>query len=136
MKVGYLLFIAKAKKLIKWVSRESDTYGYDIKSVNPDMTPRYIEVKATQRNVGNMDFFYTENEFETAKKFGKDYYLYIVFEILTSHPKVWVIRNPFDDGVGINMKPVKYKNVLHTHAHCRAIKSYCIVQLSFIIFKN
>lgn len=32
------------------------------------------------------------------------------------------------------MKPVKYKNVLHTHAHCRAIKSYCIFQLSFNYF--
>ncbi len=38
---------AKAKKLIKWASRESDAYGYDIQSVNKDKTPRYIEVKAT-----------------------------------------------------------------------------------------
>ena len=105
---------SKAKKLIQWVSRESDTYGYDIKSVNSDKTPRYIEVKATQRNVGDMDFFYTENELETAKRLGKDYYLYVVFEILTPHPKVWAIKNPFDDGVGINMKPVKYKVQLST----------------------
>lgn len=105
---------SKAKKLIKWVSRESDTYGYDIQSVNKDKTPRYIEVKATQRNVGDMDFYYTENEYETAKRFGKDYYIYVVFEILTPHPKVWVIKNPFDTGVGINMKPVKYKVQLNT----------------------
>ena len=27
--------------------------------------------KATQRKVGDMDFYYTENEYETAKKYGK-----------------------------------------------------------------
>ena len=105
---------SKAKKLIKWVSRESDAFGYDILFVNKDKTPRYIEVKATQRKVGDMDFYYTENEYDTAKKYGKDYYIYVVYEILTPCPKVWVIRNPFDDGVGINMKPVKYKVQLST----------------------
>ena len=105
---------SKAKKLIKWVSRESDSYGYDIRSVNGDKTPRYIEVKATQRNVGDMDFYYTENEYETAKRFGRDYYIYVVFEILTPYPKIWVIQNPFDAGVGIKMKPVKYKVQLST----------------------
>ena len=105
---------AKAKKLIKWVSRESDAFGYDIMSVNKDKTPRYIEVKATQRKVGDMDFYYTENEYETAKKYGKDYYIYVVYEILTPHPKVWVIKNPFEDGEGVKMRPVKYKVQLST----------------------
>ena len=104
----------KAKKLIKWVSRESDAFGYDIQSVNKDNTPRYIEVKATQREVGDMNFYYTENEYETAKKYGQNYYIYVVYEILTPHPKVWVIKNPFNDGVGIKMKPVKYKVQLST----------------------
>lgn len=105
---------AKAKKLIKWVSRESDAFGYDILSVNKDNSPRYIEVKATQRKVGDMDFYYTENEYETAKKYGKDYYIYVVYEILTPYPKVWVIKNPFEDGEGVKMKPVKYKVQLST----------------------
>ena len=105
---------SKAKKLIKWVSRESDAYGYDIQSVNKDKTPRYIEVKATQREVGDMDFYYTENEYETAKKYGQNYFIYVVYEILTPRPKVWVIKNPFDEGLGIKMKPVKYKVQLST----------------------
>lgn len=105
---------AKAKKLIKWVSRESDAFGFDIHSVNKDKTPRYIEVKATQRKVGDMDFYYTENEYETAKKYGDDYYIYVVYEILTPHPKVWIIKNPFEDGEGVKMKPVKYKVQLST----------------------
>ena len=100
---------AKAKKLLNWVSRESDAFGYDIQSVNNDKTPRYIEVKATQRKVGDMDFYYTENEYEIAKKCGKDYYIYVVYEILTPHPKVWIIKNPFEEGEGVKMKPVKYK---------------------------
>ena len=105
---------AKAKKLIKWVSRESDAFGYDIQSVNKDKTPRYIEVKATQSKVGDMDFYYTENEYETAKKYGNDYYIYVVFEILTAYPKIWMIKNPFIKGEGINMRPVKYKVQLST----------------------
>ncbi len=105
---------SKAKKLIKWVSRESDAFGYDIQSVNKDKTPRYIEVKATQREVGDLDFYYTENEYETAKKFGQYYYIYVVYEILSPHPKIWVIKNPFYDLVGIKMKPVKYKVQLST----------------------
>ena len=103
-----------AKGLIQWVSRESDSYGYDILSVNHDKTPRYIEVKATQREVGDMDFYYTENEYETAKKFGDNYYIYVVYEILTPKPKVWVIKNPFNAGVEVKMKPVKYKVQLCT----------------------
>ena len=105
---------SKAKELIKWVSRESDSYGYDIQSVNNDKTPRYIEVKATQKDVGDIEFYYTENEYETAKRLGKDYYIYVVFEILTPYPKVWVIKNPFDTGVGVKMKPVKYKVQMST----------------------
>jgi len=99
----------KAKKLIKWVSRESDTYGYDILSVNKDMSPRYIEVKATQGKPGDADFYYTQNELETAKKQGENYYIYLVYEILTPKPKVWMLKNPFVDGDGVVLKPVKYK---------------------------
>ena len=105
---------SKAKKLVKWVSRESDSYGYDIQSVNKDKTRRYIEVKATQRKVGDMDFYYTVNEYETALRFGQNYYIYVVYEILTPHPKIWVIKNPFAPVEVVNMIPVKYKVQLST----------------------
>ena len=61
-----------------------------------------------------MDFYYTENEYETAKKYGKDYYIYVIYEILTPHHKVWVIKNPFEDSEGVKMRPVKYKVQLST----------------------
>ena len=105
---------AKAKKLVKWVSRESDAYGYDIQSANKDKTTRYIEVKATRGKVGDMDFYYTENEYETALEYGENYYIYVVYEILTDHPKIWSIKNPFIKGTGINMRPVKYKVEVRT----------------------
>ena len=100
---------AKTKKQIKWVSRESDAFGYDILSVNKDKTPRYIEVKATQRKVGDVDFYYTENEYETAKKYGKNYYIYIVYDIMSANPKVWMLQNPFVSIEKVIMKPVKYR---------------------------
>ena len=92
---------------------KSDSYGYDILSINPDGTNRYIEVKATTGNVGDVDFYYTENEFEKAKEQGKDYYIYIVFEIKSKNPKIWRIQNPFLVS-NAWMKPVQYKVSIRT----------------------
>lgn len=103
----------KAEKKVVQMSMKSDSYGYDILSVNPDGTPRYIEVKATTGKVGDVEFYYTENELEKATYYGKDYFIYIVFEIKSKNPKIWVIQNPFlaED---VKMKPVQYKVSIHT----------------------
>ena len=105
---------AKAKKKVKWISRDSDAYGYDILSVNKNGTPRYIEVKATQSNVGDMDFYYTQNELDTAMKYGKNYYIYIVYCILSSEPKIWVLQNPFIKKDKLELLPIKYKVKVRT----------------------
>ena len=63
----------------------------------------------------SMDFYYTENEYETAKKHGENYHIYVVYEILTAHPKIWMIKNPFIKGEGINMRSVKYKVEFRTN---------------------
>lgn len=99
----------EAKKKVKRVSLESDSYGYDILSVNKDGSPRYIEVKATSRKCGDMDFYYTANELETAKQYGKDYYLYIVYEITTKQPRIWVVNNPFIGKEPLELQPIKYR---------------------------
>lgn len=96
-----------AKKVI-WKSRESDSYGFDILSVNQDGSPRYIEVKATQNKVGDMNFYYTLNELETAKQYDKQYYIYIVYDILSKRPKIWRIQNPFLKEE-LNIKPIQFK---------------------------
>lgn len=99
---------AKAEKKVQWLAQDSDSYGYDILSVNPDGSDRYIEVKATSGKVGDMDFYYTENEHQKALEYKEDYYIYIVFEILSKNPKIWRIQNPFLTNE-LELKPVQYK---------------------------
>ena len=54
----------------------------------------------------------TENEFEKSKEYGKDYYIYIVYEIRSIEPKIWKIQNPFLYG-DLTMRPVQYKVSIH-----------------------
>lgn len=103
----------QAEKKVMRVSKKSDSYGYDIQSLNADGSVRYIEVKATSGKVGDMEFYYTENEYDKAKEYGKNYYIYIVYEIRSTEPKIWVIKNPFLTGK-MEMRPVQYKVSLHT----------------------
>lgn len=98
----------KASELVMRVSRDSDSYGYDILSLNPDGTNRYIEVKATQAKVGDMTFYYTSHELETARKYGNAYYLYVVYEVTSRMPKIWVRQNPFINNE-LELEPIKYR---------------------------
>ena len=103
----------QAEKAVTQVSEKSDSYGYDIKSVNADGSPRYIEVKATTGKVGDMDFYYTQNEYEKAMEYKENYYIYIVYEIKSLNPKIWMVKNPFLYGE-LEMRPVQYKVSVHT----------------------
>ena len=103
----------EAREKIEWVSKKGDHFGYDIKSINDDGSPRYIEVKATGAACGNMNFYYTANELEASKKYGNNYYIYIVYEIMTEHPKIWVIQNPFKGENKLELIPVKYRVPLY-----------------------
>jgi len=68
-----------------------DTYlGYDIRSTDPQGNKRYIEVKARAKT-GNIAI--TQNEWFKAKRFGDDFYLYVVFNAAT-HPELFIIKNP------------------------------------------
>lgn len=59
---------------VRWVSRESDGYGYDIESFEIDFNgkdyPIKIEVKTTTSKI-DTDFFVSKNELEASKKFKK-----------------------------------------------------------------
>lgn len=103
----------QAEKAVVPMSQDSDSHGYDIKSLNPDGSSRYIEVKATTGKAGDVEFYYTENEYEKSKEYGKDYYIYIVYEIRSDEPKIWMIQNPFLFGT-LTMRPVQYKVTVHT----------------------
>ncbi len=63
--------------------------GYDIRSVGENEV-RYIEVKA-RATTG--DIALTPNEWFKAKRFGDQYYLYIV-ENAAINPTLYIIRNP------------------------------------------
>lgn len=96
-------------EMVKRISLESDAAGYDILSYEVDEGPRYIEVKATSGWVGDANFFYTANELRTAREHA-NYFIYMVYEVMSEEPKVWPIRNPFNPENGdIMLTPVKYR---------------------------
>ena len=97
------------------VSTKSDNYGFDILSFSADGSKKHIEVKATRSKVGDANFFLTINELKTAIDKKETYYIYVVYEILTDKPKIWVINNPFfPENPNILMEPVNYKVSIQT----------------------
>jgi len=63
---------------IKRISEEDVAAGYDIQSYMSDesiILDKFIEVKSFSNH---QSFYWTKNEFETAKKLGKNYFLYII----------------------------------------------------------
>jgi Protein NO VEIN, C-terminal len=62
---------------VEWVSRDSDRYGYDIKSFRADRREMWIEVKTTTRGI-KTPFFITKHEVETSVEHPDKYSLYRV----------------------------------------------------------
>jgi hypothetical protein len=95
-------------KKVKRVSLTSDTYGYDILSFDTDGTEKFIEVKATRAKVGSANFFFTANELREAKQ-SKNYFIYMVYDVVSVSPKVWVIKNPFNpENANTVMTPINF----------------------------
>jgi hypothetical protein len=96
-------------KKVERVSLKSDSLGYDILSYETDGTKRYIEVKATRSKVGAANFFYTANELRAAKEF-ENYFIYMVYDVISKSPKVWAINNPFiPENLNTVMTPINYR---------------------------
>lgn len=67
--------------------------GYDILSWNEkEKSKMYIEVKSTSAKKLK-HFYITKNEIEASKKYGNNYYLYIVTDVFKNQ-KIKVLRNP------------------------------------------
>lgn len=100
--------LAKKVKKVKY-----DYEGFDIKSFESNGEPRYIEVKATRSKVGTANFFLSANELSKAKSL-ENYFIYMVYNILSNSPKVWIIENPFNP---VNDKvvqtPISYRVVIN-----------------------
>lgn len=96
------------------VSLKSDSYGYDILSFETDGTKRFIEVKATSMKVGLTNFFLSSNELETAKELD-NYYIYMVYDVVSKTPKVWVVGNPFNpENDKMQIRPMNFKVTINT----------------------
>ncbi len=70
-----------------------DWPGFDILSVHPGDAARSIEVKGRAR-AGPVEM--TDNEWAAACNLRDDYWLYVVFDCATSHPRLIRVRDPFD----------------------------------------
>lgn len=99
-----------AKKVTK---AKYDYLGYDIKSFETNGDPRYIEVKATRSKVGTANFFLSSNELDKAKKLS-NYFIYMVYDIISQSPKIWIIANPFNPENKMVVKtPISYRVVIN-----------------------
>lgn len=93
-----------------------DYLGFDIHSFEEDGADRYIEVKTTRARAGNIQFFLTVNEWRKASELP-NYQLYIVFEILSKRPKIWIVGNPFDpENRNVVKTPVLYQVTIRTRS--------------------
>ncbi len=73
--------ISSIDNLLKWVSLDDDSAGYDILSYDPDMQkPIYIEVKTTTGSK-TAPFFMSKGELEFSKNNPSQYRLYRVYNI-------------------------------------------------------
>jgi hypothetical protein len=96
-------------KKVERVSLKSDSFGYDILSFETDGTEKYIEVKATRAKVGSANFFFTANELREAKE-SKNYFIYMIYDVVTKSPKVWAIKNPFNpENINTVMTPINFR---------------------------
>jgi len=83
---------------------------YDIRSYDPNTGEvRYIEVKGRWEPTLVVEL--TETEFEYAKKFGKDYWLYIVYDIGSGKPRLVTIRDPVNNVIWQQIPTYRYRFV-------------------------
>jgi hypothetical protein len=111
MEKDRLKHLPKLAKKIK--PADFDYQGYDILSYEEDGTPRYIEVKATRSKTGQANFFLSSNELEKSSEL-QNYWIYIVFDILSNSPNVWRIPNPLHpENPLIKKVPITYRVVIN-----------------------
>jgi len=88
---------------VKWVSKESDSYGYDITSldlIDGNLEKIYIEVKTTKEK-SDCDFFITENEIITSNKYGKNYYVYRVYNIEGKNGNFYIKKGKIEENFSL-----------------------------------
>lgn len=91
-------YFKKNNDCLKHVSKEDDSLGYDIESIEKQgnkIQPIYIEVKTSEKE--NEIFYISQNELEMLNN-KKNYYIYRIFNINTKSPKYYKITSTdFDE---------------------------------------
>lgn len=89
-------------KKIERVSKNSDSYGYDIKSYNKDGKEIKIEVKTTTSKAKQFTFYLSRHELKTAISLKNDYYLYCVqLRRKEDSHLIHIVHNPFLEVVSL-----------------------------------
>ena len=97
---------------LEWISdTQGDGAGYDILSFDSDVLHRYIEVKATNRDIAS-SFIVSQNELEFSAEAGDQFYLYRVFQ-LSSEPRLFILRG--DLSSQLYLKPLDYRASFREH---------------------
>lgn len=96
-------------KRVKWVSQESDDYGYDVESFDITETgekiKKYIEVKSSTGNIDG-SFYISSNELTKSAEYGDKYVLFRIYDIDSMKPKYYEIRGNLKNK--LNLKPQSY----------------------------
>ncbi|MBQ3411731.1 MAG: DUF3578 domain-containing protein [Oscillospiraceae bacterium] len=85
---------------VRWVSKESDSYGFDVLSFS--VTPKgnikelYIEVKTTTSKVDTA-FYVSKNEVDKSKQYSDQYCLYRIYDINSISPKFYITYGSIEE---------------------------------------
>lgn len=85
---------------IKWISKESDLYGYDIESFDIDENGNIISIKIevkTTASRADTEFFVSKNELEVSKEYHKKYFIYRVYDAKRLTPKFYRVAGCISD---------------------------------------
>jgi len=101
------LGLNELSKQVKWVSKQSDDYGYDVLSFDEFGLEKYIEVKTTTIDNDKRPFDISANEVETSKQHKNQYWIYRVYNVEGKQPKFYKINGSITDQ--FNIVPSSYK---------------------------
>lgn len=95
-------------KYIKWISKESDSYGYDLESVDfrdDKLVKIFIEVKTT-KDIKDTPFFVSKNQVNISKIKKKQYRILRIFDIASIIPKYYFADGEIEEN--FHLDPVTY----------------------------
>ncbi|MDY0277850.1 MAG: DUF3578 domain-containing protein [Acholeplasma sp.] len=93
------LGIANIDKKLFWRANESDSYGYDIESVdiiNGKETKLFIEVKTTSDRIDS-PFYISKKEKEFSEEEGEKYRIFRIYDVDSTVPKYYFANGKIED---------------------------------------